>query len=101
FQRSGWFITNLSPHGMDIEHRGNEYHEATGEVKHITFKKPFLKPVVVGPDGFSHMREFEPIALEELKAGWKARQKKEKELRQEREAAEKKRKKEFTERHRL
>ncbi|MDJ0836540.1 MAG: hypothetical protein QNK37_08480, partial [Acidobacteriota bacterium] len=27
FQRSGWFITNLSPHGMDIEHRGNEYHE--------------------------------------------------------------------------
>lgn len=65
FQKTGWFITEMNETGMELEHKGNEIHPPTWEKRRVTFKQPYLKPHLVGPDGFSAWRSFIPDDLSE------------------------------------
>ncbi len=72
FKRTGWFITEITPDGMEIEHQGNTYIEPTWEVKQVTFKRPYLRPILIGPEGFSKMADLPRMDWETLQNNWTA-----------------------------
>ena len=76
FQRTGWFITEITRHDMEMEHRGNEDKDATWEIKRIKFKKPYFQPLTVGPDGFSKMLRIPIVPIEKILENWQGKRRK-------------------------